>query len=365
MAKNLQLPSKATFFVNLSTPELFKTVSFTLTDENPQTRISTTEIILSILSHDTRLLRIYIISNGKFLTQLLHGFINDKDIGVKNQIVEIIKVLLEADTEMNEFFKLFYEKGIYDLVSPLNSKTIGEPTIPGDPSSNLESFVLYNVIELIIYCIKHHSFRIKHFLVQENISLKILKLTSSNERYLVLGAIRFFRCLVSMKDELYNNHIIQDNLFDPIIEIFNQNIHKYNLLNSAIIELLQFIYKDNIKVLIVYLVERYKELFESITYTDVLKQLILKYEQIKDSYESPEICNNNILVDYEDDEEEEDESNSSTDNINNSSSDDIIVEKITNSDTSMDDEEEDDDEEEERKDEMEITTAQTRDTLSF
>ncbi|KAF2074192.1 hypothetical protein CYY_004510 [Polysphondylium violaceum] len=297
LAKSLQHQSKTAFFLILTSFGLFKTLSSTLDDENVQTRISSTEIILSILQHDPSILKSYCTpcNNSKFLPQLITLFIKDKDLGVKNQIVEIIKILLEADAmESSEFFKVFYDKGMALLVSPLNDDYTGEPVIPGDPSSNLGSFVLYNVMELVIYCIKHHCYRIKHFIIEENISKKIVKFSKSNERYLALGAIRFFRSLISMKDDLYNRHIIQENLFQPIIELFKENISKYNLLNSAIIELFQFITRENVKELIVHLVEKYRDIFETITYTDVLKQLILKYDTIASWYESPELsCNNN------------------------------------------------------------------------
>ncbi|KAK5579034.1 hypothetical protein RB653_008712 [Dictyostelium firmibasis] len=310
LAKGLQIQSKSTFFTVVVSLGLFKTLSSILDDENVQTRVSCTEIVLSTLLHDPDILRSYLCSptsgNSKFLVQLINLFITDKDIGVKNQIVEIIKTLLEADSyDSSDFFRLFYDKGIDLLVSPLNEVYKGEPTIPGDPSSNLDSFVLYNIMELVIYCIKHHCYRIKHFIVEEGIAKKILRYTNptggggsavgNSERYLILGSIRFFRSMVNMKDDLYNQHIIQENLFEPIIEVFKSNISRYNLLNSAIIELFQYIYKEEIRDLIVFLVERYRELFESVTYTDVLKQLILKYEQIKDSsFESPETsCNNN------------------------------------------------------------------------
>ncbi|KYQ89817.1 EVH1 domain-containing protein [Tieghemostelium lacteum] len=306
LAKGLQIQNKISFFSTLKSFDLFKTLSSVLIcDQSVQNRLASTDIILSTLLHDPSILRRYISedpSNHRFLSQLITLFIVDKDIGVKNQIVEILKILLDVDVlnDTSDFFKLFYEKGIFELVSPLECIETGQPRIPGDPSSNLESFVLYNVIELIIYCIKHHLFRIKNFIIQENISKKILRLSDSTEKYLVLGSIRYFRSLVSMKDDIYNKHIIAENLFDVVVEILKQNIYKNNLLNSAVIELFHFIYKENIKELIVYLVERYRELFDSIAYSDVPKHLIMKYEQIKDQQQqqqqSPEVlCNNSNL----------------------------------------------------------------------
>ena len=54
-------------------------------------------------------------------------------------------------------------------------------------------------------------------------------------------ALRFLRRIVGLKDEFYNRYIIKGKLFDPVITAFKDNGHKYNLLNSAIVELFEYI----------------------------------------------------------------------------------------------------------------------------
>ena len=44
-----------------------------------------------------------------------------------------------------------------------------------------------------------------------------------------------------MKDEFYNRYIVKGQLFDPVIATFKENGQRYNLLNSAIVELFEFI----------------------------------------------------------------------------------------------------------------------------
>ena len=55
------------------------------------------------------------------------------------------------------------------------------------------------------------------------------------------GALRFMRKIVGLKEEFYNRYIIKGNLFKPIVNLFLQNGDRYNLLNSALIELFEFI----------------------------------------------------------------------------------------------------------------------------
>lgn len=46
-----------------------------------------------------------------------------------------------------------------------------------------------------------------------------------------------------LQDEFYFRYIVKHNLFEPIIEAFVANGNRYNLLNSAILELIDFIRK--------------------------------------------------------------------------------------------------------------------------
>ena len=55
------------------------------------------------------------------------------------------------------------------------------------------------------------------------------------------GAVRFIRKIIGMRDEFYNRHVISMNLFAPIVETFVKNNARYNLLDSAILEIFEFI----------------------------------------------------------------------------------------------------------------------------
>jgi len=64
-----------------------------------------------------------------------------------------------------------------------------------------------------------------------------------------------------------------------IIEIFKENGPRYNLLNSAIIELFEFIRKENVKHLIQHVVERFGDFFKTVNYVDTFRLLVIKHEQ--------------------------------------------------------------------------------------
>ncbi len=59
--------------------------------------------------------------------------------------------------------------------------------------------------------------------------------------FLTVGALRFMRKIIALKDEFYNRYIIKGNLFAPVIDSFVSNNGRYNLLDSAILEMFEFI----------------------------------------------------------------------------------------------------------------------------
>jgi protein phosphatase-4 regulatory subunit 3 len=96
------------------------------------------------------------------------------------------------------------------------------------------------------------------------------------------AGIRLFKTVVAMKDEFYNRHLVKYNLFDPIVSLFLANGPRYNLINSAILELFDFIRKENLKSLISHLIEKYGKELSQIKYVETMDLLILQYEKNRD-----------------------------------------------------------------------------------
>ena len=59
--------------------------------------------------------------------------------------------------------------------------------------------------------------------------------------FLLAGAVRFLRRLINLKDDTYSRHIVQNSHLKAVCEAFLANGDKYNLFNSAIIEMFEFI----------------------------------------------------------------------------------------------------------------------------
>jgi len=70
-----------------------------------------------------------------------------------------------------------------------------------------------------------------------------------------------------------------------------------NLLNSACLELFEFIRRENIKMIVQHLVETYREKLQAITYVDTFQNLILKYDQNHEPITTQELDNSFTSVD--------------------------------------------------------------------
>ncbi|CAI5527351.1 unnamed protein product [Closterium sp. Naga37s-1] len=119
----------------------------------------------------------------------------------------------------------------------------------------------------------------RYYVLRNNVVEKVLRLVRRKERYLVVAAVRFLRSCISLKDDFYLRYLVKNRLFEPVIAAFRANGSRYNLLNSAVLDLVEFIRKENIKSLVTHLVETYGSWFDSVDYVDSFKLLRLKYEQ--------------------------------------------------------------------------------------
>jgi protein phosphatase-4 regulatory subunit 3 len=97
------------------------------------------------------------------------------------------------------------------------------------------------ILDFLSFCVEHHTFHIKNYIINRDLLKRILVLLKSKHQFLALSALRFLRKTISLKEETYNKYIIKANLFEPVIEALKTNASRYNILNSAIIELFDFV----------------------------------------------------------------------------------------------------------------------------
>ncbi|NXA55505.1 P4R3B phosphatase, partial [Nothocercus julius] len=235
----------------------------------------------------------------------------DPELGGAVQLMGLLRTLIDPEnmlatankTEKSEFLNFFYNHCMHVLTAPLLANTSEDKCEKG-----MVIYVLYLVIfsalllyciyffvdnyqtaqllalilELLTFCVEHHTYHIKNYIMNKDLLRRVLVLMNSKHTFLALCALRFMRRIIGLKDEFYNRYITKGNLFEPVINALLDNGTRYNLLNSAVIELFEFIRVVNIKSLIAHIVENFYNALESIEYVQTFKGLKTKYEQEKD-----------------------------------------------------------------------------------
>ncbi|NXI89166.1 P4R3B phosphatase, partial [Rhipidura dahli] len=256
----------------------------------------------------------------------------DPELGGAVQLMGLLRTLIDPEnmlatankTEKSEFLNFFYNHCMHVLTAPLLANTSEDkcekgteylqflfpPCRPGFCGSSFQLFpaaldccyavvgstksnticpdnyqtaqLLALILELLTFCVEHHTYHIKNYIMNKDLLRRVLVLMNSKHTFLALCALRFMRRIIGLKDEFYNRYITKGNLFEPVINALLDNGTRYNLLNSAVIELFEFIRVEDIKSLIAHIVENFYNALESIEYVQTFKGLKTKYEQEKD-----------------------------------------------------------------------------------
>lgn len=96
-----------------------------------------------------------------------------------------------------------------------------------------------------------------------------------------LASLKFFRTLVSLQDTFYHAQMTHNNTFELILNVVYDTMPRDNLLNSACLELFEYIKRENIKPIISHVVENYRDKLKDIRYVDTFQNLILRFDQMQ------------------------------------------------------------------------------------
>lgn len=301
IAKNLQGPARTQLYTHFIQNGLFIVIDFALLHRDASVRIAGTDVLVAMIDHDPAMMRAFIFrqinDKQKPLTDtLIELLLGEQDLGVKAQIADAIRVLLDPSTgpqieglgkasditlrlharthvtghETENFFKNFYDESAKKLFMPLSElskrKTrkalfrwgfggggqggedrgwIADEFVWGvlvvKGLSIAEVSLYSHLVETLCFFVRQHAFRGKYFLLAENLPSRVAQLLQSPEKHLKLTALKFFRVCVGLQDEFYIRHMIKNKLFEPILNIVIETMPRDNLLNSACLEFFEFI----------------------------------------------------------------------------------------------------------------------------
>lgn len=302
LSKSLPLVQQLRLFRDLSGEGVFEIISDVLQSQDRKIVSAGTDIVILFLNQDPNLLRSYIVQQegNSLLGLLVKGMVTDFGEQMHCQFLEILRILMDSFTmsgaHRDVIIEIFYERHLDYLVDVIasccpprsitrratNSAAVGRNT----EVHRIKPEILLNICELLCFCVVHHPYRIKCNFLMNNAIEKILTMTRRSEKFLVVAAVRFMRTIISRNDEHLVRHVVKFNLLKPIIDAFVENGDRYNMLQSGVLELLEHIRKENLKPLVIYVIESFSDQLMKFEHFGSIQAFKLKYQQYLESAET-------------------------------------------------------------------------------
>uniref|UniRef100_A0A8C1SFR0 Serine/threonine-protein phosphatase 4 regulatory subunit 3 n=1 Tax=Cyprinus carpio TaxID=7962 RepID=A0A8C1SFR0_CYPCA len=307
-SQTLQPQNRDAFFKTLANLGILPALEIVMGMEDVQVKAAATDIFSYLVEFSPSMVREFVMQEPQqadddvlLINVVIKQMICDSDpeLGGAVQLMGLLRTLIDPEnmlapaskTEKSEFLSFFYKYCMHVLTAPLLANTAEEdPDLtegaakvnPVCPDNFQTAQLLALILELLTFCVEHHSYHIKSYIMTRDLLRRVLTLMNSRHSFLALCALRFMRRIIGLKDEYYNRYIVKGNLFEPVINALLDNGTRYNLLNSAIIELFEFIRVEDIKSLIAHIVDNFTTALESIEYVQTFKGLKGRYEQEKE-----------------------------------------------------------------------------------
>lgn len=217
IAKNIQPPARQTLYNNFISHGLLQVINFGLKHNDVGARVGATDILISIIDHDPQMIRqtIYRQMNEdqpSLIDALIELLLVEVDLGVKSQISEAIKVLMdqgfpiqqapdkfaqgangdftgrprpEVSSAQDAFLTRFYERSALKLFKPLlDLENRSDMNFPVQKAS-----MFSYLIEILCFFIRQHHRFSRYFVLTFNVIQRVGQLLKSPEKYLQLGKL--------------------------------------------------------------------------------------------------------------------------------------------------------------------------------
>uniref|UniRef100_T1IM45 Serine/threonine-protein phosphatase 4 regulatory subunit 3-like central domain-containing protein n=1 Tax=Strigamia maritima TaxID=126957 RepID=T1IM45_STRMM len=289
-SKSLSPETRHGFFKNLSVLGILEVLEITLGMDNQVIKSNSIDILSDIVEYSPSIVQEFILKqvdssvddDQLLINIMIEQMIYDADpeSGRAVILMGLLKLLIDPGNMscQSKFLNMFYQHSMHFLLAPVSANTTG-----ANPSSedNQTVQLIEWVLELLTFCVLHHRHHIRCYILRKDVLGRVLVLMKSKHKFLVLDALRFMRKIVGLKDDFYYRYMITGNLFLPVVDAFQRNNGRNNLLDSAIIEMFEFIKCQDIKLLCSHLVENFGECFDNVGYVKTFRELKTRYYQHK------------------------------------------------------------------------------------
>ena len=273
MSKQLQPRERHEMVHQLTQQGLFDVISRILESGDSEANLGGLDVLVSLLQHDATPLREHFRKEGnpRLFGHMVRGLLDRRSGGAQDMMLEVMRLLLDPESmdksvEKDKFLELFYNNNFLALViDPLSKEDL-------DPNTAVL------IVDLLIYCMHHHGFLMKYYILRSNALNKVLKLLYRRERWTACAAVRFLRQCLGTKDDFYLRHITKNSAILPVLEAYDRNAGRRNLFDSAVLEMVDFIAQQRPSGILDHLIEKHSEKLNGLG--GVFKDLVNLHEDI-------------------------------------------------------------------------------------
>ncbi|GAA5915545.1 hypothetical protein JCM6882_005932 [Rhodosporidiobolus microsporus] len=217
-------------------------------------------------------------ARATMLGLLIEMFKQEEDLGMKTQLCEALRVLVDVageggpleapprmrqeDPEAEKFIQYFYDHCLLGLVQPLIDLPERKETDPPLDLTPSSTALLSHICDLLSFFISHHTFRSKYVVLANPALAKSIgrllrpRPRLTRHKHLRLAALRVNRAIVARTDEFYNRFLIKHDLIRPVLETADEEKSRDNLLGSACLEFFEYLRTTNAKALLNHTMDR-------------------------------------------------------------------------------------------------------------
>ena len=210
-------------------------------------RITAVEIFINILTMIPNVILDYLKKENdhKLLKQLTNIMLHSDNFGIKYEIGQIYKTLIEAQLKEQAMDKmdLFAEPFqilLNYLKIPLDTRKKG---VTHEKKMEISS-TKQIIIEILISWFSLMSFNKQFWLDENKLNDIITNLLEENDKVIDLYTIKLLKCIIDFTDAFICNRIINEKLCNNLATLFNKNIKKNNIIISCMMDFFETLSKN-------------------------------------------------------------------------------------------------------------------------
>lgn len=207
-------------------------------------KITLIEIFINILSSIPNTILEYLKKedNHKFLNQLTNIMIHSDNFGIKYEISQIYKTLIETEFKVQTMNRMELFSEPFQILLKYLNKPIDLP-ISHQKKMKI-SLTKQIIIEILISWFTLMNFNKQFWLDENKLNEIIQNLLEEIDKVINLYTIKLLKCIIDFTDPFICNRIITEKLCNNLTKLFINNIKKNNIIISCMMEFFESLSKN-------------------------------------------------------------------------------------------------------------------------